>query len=235
MAAHKGSIYLIPLPVTEGANHTLPAEVYTHTAAIQHYFVENIRTARRFLRTLHPAIVIDSLHFSEIDKHAGADTGLLKQWLNEGKKIGVMSEAGCPGVADPGSNLVAIAHAVGAGVVPLTGPNSIILALIASGLNGQCFSFTGYLPVKEPARSKKIRELEALSIAEKQTQIAIETPYRNNQILADLLKNCHPRTRVCVAMNITAPNEYIRTKTVADWKTGIPVLEKLPAVFLFQG
>jgi 16S rRNA (cytidine1402-2'-O)-methyltransferase len=231
----KGSLYLIPLPVSEGANHTLPAEVSQHTATIQHYFVENIRTARRFLRSLHPTLVIDSLHFSEIDKHSGADTGLLKEWLKQGRQIGVMSEAGCPGIADPGANLVAIAHAAGARVVPLTGPSSIILSLMASGLNGQSFAFDGYLPVKEPARSKRIKELEALSIKDKQTQIFIETPYRNNHLMADLLKNCHPRTRICLAIDITAPDESIRTKTAAEWKHDVPHIEKKPVVFLILG
>ncbi len=228
-------MYLIPLPVAEGANHTLPAEVAVNTARIQHYFVENARTARRFLRSLHPTLVIETLHFSEIDKHTGADLNQLRNWIREGKEIGIMSEAGCPGIADPGSNLVAIAHGMGAKVIPLTGPNSIILALMASGLNGQSFAFNGYLPLKEPARGKKIKDLEAHSVNEKQTQIFIETPYRNNQMLADLLKNCSHRTRICLAMNITAPGEQILTKTVAEWKQSVPVLEKYPAVFLMLG
>ncbi len=237
MASSKkvGSLYLIPLPVAEGANHTLPAEVSVHTARIQHYFAENVRTARRFLRSLHAGLVIENLQFSEIDKHTNADTGLLRKWLAEGLEVGVMSEAGCPAIADPGSALVAIAHNMGAKVVPLTGPSSIILSVMASGLNGQSFAFQGYLPLKDPARAKRIRELEARSAAEKQTQLFIETPYRNNAMLADLLKICANRTKICIAMDLTAPGEYIMTRTVAEWKQQIPELGKLPAVFLMLG
>jgi 16S rRNA (cytidine1402-2'-O)-methyltransferase len=146
-----------------------------------------------------------------------------------------MSEAGCPGIADPGAELVAIAQNMGATVIPLVGPNSLILALMASGLNGQSFAFHGYLPVKDPQRSKRIKELEALSVKEKQTQLFIETPYRNDTLLADLLKNCHPNTRLCIAQNITAPDAFIKTKTGADWKKQVPALGKVPAVFLMLG
>jgi len=230
-----GSIVLIPLPVADGANHTLPAEVARYTGEIKHYFVENVRTARRFLRSLHAALVIEELQFSEIDKHSGADSGLLKTWLKEGRQVGIMSEAGCPGIADPGSELVAVAHAMGAKVIPLTGPSSIILSLMASGLNGQSFAFNGYLPVKEPARSKRIKELEARSIAEKQTQIFIETPYRNNQLMADLVKNCQPGTMICVAADITSADESVSTRSVAQWKQKMPEYEKKPTVFLLLG
>ncbi len=230
----KGILVLIPLPIIEGANHTLPPEVHTHTLHIQHYFAENVRTARRFLRSLHATLPLDNIQFSEIDKHTGPDIPLLKKWLNEGKQVGVMSEAGCPAIADPGSNLVAVAHAMAATVVPLTGPSSIILALMASGLSGQNFAFCGYLPVKEPARSKRIKELEAHSAKEKQTQIFIETPYRNNNMLADLLKNCANHTHVCIAANISGPDQYIVTRSVIDWKKEVPVLGKYPVVFLLQ-
>lgn len=229
------TLYLIPIPIADGALHTLSAEITLHTGRITHYFVENVRTARRFLRSLHPALVIDTLHFSEIDKHKGPDTALLRAWLKEGHEVGIMSEAGCPGIADPGAELVAVAQAMGVKVVPLTGPNSIILALMASGLNGQSFAFIGYLPVKEPQRSKRIKELETLSQRERQTQLFIETPYRNNHLLADLLKNCSPKTRICIAQNITATDEHIKTKTVAEWKQAIPSLDKAPAVFLLLG
>ncbi len=235
MSSPKGSLVLVPLPVAEGMLHTLPAEVYTHTATLRHYFVENARTARRFLRSLHKDLVLEQVEMSEIDKHAGPDTTLLRKWLKEGHRIGVMSEAGCPAIADPGSILVAAAHEMGARVQPLTGPSSIILALIASGLNGQSFAFHGYLPVKEPARSKRIKELEAISAREKQTQIFIETPYRNNHLLADLLKACQPSTRICVAQDISGPTEQISTRTAQGWKQNLPQLEKAPAVFLVLG
>lgn len=223
---------MVPLPVAESALHTLPAEIFTHTAALRHYFVENARTARRFLRSLHKDLVLEQVEMSEIDKHTGPDTALLRRWLKEGHSIGVMSEAGCPAIADPGSLLVAAAHDMGAKVQPLTGPSSIILALMASGLNGQSFAFHGYLPVKEPARSKRIKELEAISAREKQTQIFIETPYRNNPLLADLLKVCQPHTRICIAQDISGPAELITTRTAQAWKQNLPQLEKVPAVFL---
>lgn len=227
-----GKVYMIPIPIAEGALNTLAPEIAQCTLELRHYFVENLRTARRFLKSLHPSLVIDNISFSEIDKHNGADLATFKTWLKEGYDIGIMSEAGCPGIADPGAELAAIAQQTGATIVPLTGPNSVILALMASGLNGQSFCFNGYLPVKEPARSQRIKALEQISKKENQTQLFIETPYRNNVILDDLLKNCMPSTRLCIAMNITAENAYIKTKKVGDWKTNKPALEKLPAVFL---
>jgi len=227
-----GTLYLIPIPIANDALQTLPAEISTHTLQIQHYFVENLRTARRFLKALHPSIVIDNLSFSEIDKHAGADINLLKQWLKAGYKVGVLSEAGCPGIADPGAELAKAAHIAGASVVPLTGPNSLILALMASGLNGQKFCFNGYLPVKDLERREAIKTLETISHKENQTQLFIETPYRNDAMLADLLKHCQDNTKLCIAKNITAPDAYIKTKTIADWKKDKPMLGKSPAVFL---
>ena len=230
-----GAVFLIPIPIAEDALSTLSGEITVHTATMTHYFVENIRTARRFLRSLHPKLVIDTIHFSEIDKHVGPDTDLFRKWLSEGHTIGIMSEAGCPGIADPGAELVSIAQHAGAKVTPLVGPNSLILALMSSGLNGQSFCFTGYLPVKDPMRSKRIKELEAISLKENQTQLFIETPYRNGHLLADLLKHCNDRTRICIAQNITAADAFIKTKTVAEWNKHIPVLGKSPAVFLLLG
>ncbi len=230
-----GTLYLIPIPIAEGALQTLSPEIGQYTGKIAHYFVEDLRTARRFLRSLHKELVIDNLHFSEIDKHTGPDKATLRQWLKDGHDVGIMSEAGCPGIADPGADLVAVAQSMGANVIPLVGPNSLILALMASGLNGQSFSFTGYLPVKEPLRSKRIKDLEAISVKENQTQLFIETPYRNDHLLADLLKNCNPKTRVCIARNITTPEAMIKTKTIAEWNKAIPQLGKAPAVFLLLG
>ncbi len=228
----KGTLYLVPITIADNALQTLPAEVYTHTATLQYYFVENVRTARRFLKSLHKELVIDEMHFSEIDKHNGADIALLKKWLNEGKQVGVMSEAGCPGIADPGAELAGIAHSIGTKVVPLTGPSSIILSLMASGLNGQSFAFNGYLPIKDPARTQKLKALEAHSKKENQTQIFIETPYRNNQFLDELLKQGQGNTRLCIAVNISAEDSYIKTKTINEWKQQKPELPKAPAVFL---
>lgn len=231
----KGTAFLVPLPIAEGALHTLPAEVTTITSGLTHYFAENARTARRFIKSLHPQKVIETLSISEIDKHSGPDRQLFKKWLNDGHNVGIMSEAGCPGIADPGAELVHIAHMIGAKVVPLTGPNSLVLALMASGLNGQSFAFNGYLPIKDPQRSKKIKELEARSAKEKQTQLFIETPFRNNNLLDDLLRHCIPYTQICIAQNLTAERAFVVTKTVADFKKDKPILEKLPAVFLMLG
>jgi 16S rRNA (cytidine1402-2'-O)-methyltransferase len=233
--ANTGTLYLIPIPITDGALQTLSQEVSQYTAQLTHYFVENVRTARRFLRSLHPTLVIETLHFSEIDKHTGPDKKLLQDWLKDGHDVGLMSEAGCPGIADPGADLVATAHKAGAKVLPLVGPNSLILALMASGLNGQSFCFTGYLPVKDPMRTKRIKELETLSVKEKQTQLFIETPYRNDHLLADLLKHCNMHTRICIAQNITAADAFIKTRTVAEWRKQVPVMGKTPAVFLMLG
>ena len=228
----KQSVYLVPLPIVEGALHTLSPDVTKQTTGLMHYFAEDLRTGRRFIKSLHPSLVMDTIQFAEIDKHDGPDKQLFEQWLRAGHSVGIMSDAGCPGIADPGADLVAIAHRLGVNVVPLTGPSSILLALMASGLNGQSFAFTGYLPVKEPQRSKRIKELETHSAKENQTQAFIETPYRNNPLLADLLKTCNPRTRICIAQNITADDQYIKTQTAADWKKNIPTLEKQPAIFL---
>lgn len=227
-----GKLFLIPVPIADGALKTLSEEVKQVSATLKHYFVENLRTARRFLKALHPQIVIDELSFSEIDKHNGPDINILKRWLNEGLSVGVMSESGCPGIADPGAELAGVAQKMGATVIPLAGPNSLILALMASGLNGQSFCFNGYLPVKEPARSQKIKLLEQMSKKENQTQLFIETPYRNNNLLDDFLKNCGDNTRLCIAQNVTAPSQFISTRTIAGWKKQKPTLEKLPAVFL---
>ncbi|RYZ51463.1 MAG: SAM-dependent methyltransferase [Sphingobacteriales bacterium] len=229
----QGSVYLIPLPISEGVMHTLSPQIATEVAGISHFIVENVRTARRFLKLLLPSIVIDNLQFSEIDKHKGADLKTFRAWLKAGHKIGVMSEAGCPGIADPGADIIAIAQEQNARISPLTGPSSIILALMASGLNGQSFAFNGYLPVKEPARGQRIKYLENLSKKENQTQIVIETPYRNNHLLDDLLKNCQPKTRLCIALDLSGPVESVRTKTIEVWKQGKPALAKQPAVFLF--
>lgn len=228
----KGTLYLVPVPIAEGALHTLPAEVLTHTKELKHYFTESARTSRRFLRSLHKDLVLEDITFSEIDKHAGPNMNVLRKWLNDGIDVGIMSEAGCPGIADPGSEMAAVAHQVQARIVPLTGPNSLVLALMASGLNGQSFCFNGYLPIKEPARGQKVKELEAISKKENQTQLFIETPYRNNQLLDEFLRLCNDSTKLCIAQNISAPNASIRTKTIGDWKQHKPALEKSPAVFL---
>lgn len=231
----KARLYLIPVPLAEDALHTIPEAVKNTTVSIRHYFVENIRTARRYLKSIDKDVDIDAIHFSEVNNQTVPDLSLLKKWVKEGHAIGVMSEAGCPGVADPGSKLVEAAHRLHAQVTPLTGPSSVLLALMASGFNGQAFRFIGYLPVKEPLRSKTIKELEAIAIKKNETQIFIETPYRNNQLLEGLLKQCEPSTQLCIAAHITAAQEIIRTMRIAEWKKQVPDLHKQPVIFLMMG
>lgn len=225
-------LFLVPVTIADNALHTLSKEVVDTTAHLKYYFVENLRTARRFLKSVHSDLIIDEMFFSEIDKHNGPDIKTLTEWIKAGNDIGIMSESGCPGVADPGSILVAKAQQLNVEVIPLTGPNSMILALMASGLNGQSFAFNGYLPLKDPARSGKLRELEQHSAKENQTQIFIETPYRNNTLLDELLKHCKAGTRLCIAQDITGANAYIKTKTIQEWKQNKPELVKAPTVFL---
>ncbi|HTN16527.1 MAG TPA: SAM-dependent methyltransferase [Chitinophagaceae bacterium] len=228
-----GTLYMIPVPLATEGMHTLSPEVGERCKTLKYFFVENIREARRFLKTIDRDIDIDTLSFSETNRNTELDTTQLKSWLQQGFDVGVLSDAGCPGIADPGAELAAAAHTIGADICPLTGPSSVLLALMASGLNGQSFAFNGYLPVKEPERSKKIKSLELLSSKENQTQIFIETPYRNNAIFQDLLRHCQGKTRLCLAVNITAPNQYIRTKTIAVWAKENISLPKEPAIFLF--
>ena len=229
--AASGTLILIPVPIAEGALQTLAPEAMQWTKRLRHYFVENLRTARRNLRAFHRALPIDEIEFCEIDKHSGPDLRMLERWLLEGHDVGVMSEAGCPGVADPGAELVAVAHRVGARVLPLTGPSSILLALMASGLDGQRFAFHGYLPQKAPERGQRIIALEAQSRKEAQTQIFIETPYRNAAMLEDLLKSCGGETRLCIAQNIGGEGAVIQTKRISEWRNEKPQMQKAPAVF----
>jgi 16S rRNA (cytidine1402-2'-O)-methyltransferase len=226
---------MIPVPLAENAMHTVPAEVSVVCKRIQYFFVENLREARRFLKQIDKEINIDELHFSETNRNATLDLSLFKKWLLEGKEVGVLSDAGCPGIADPGAELAAVAQQMGARVIPLTGPSSILLALMASGLNGQSFAFNGYLPVKEPERAKKIKVLEVLSNKENQTQIFIETPYRNNALLQDLTRHCTAKTLLTVAINIGAADEKIITKNIAQWSASDITLAKQPAIFLILG
>lgn len=229
-----GILYLIPVPLAPEAISTVPEQVREQACGLRYYFVENLRTARRFLKAMDAAVDIDAIHFSEISRNQPADIHLLKKWLESGFEVGVMSEAGCPGVADPGAELVQQAHKLNARVVPFVGPNSMLLALMASGFNGQGYRFAGYLPVKEPERGKAIKELEARSVTQKETQIFMETPYRNMQLLQDLLKHCRAATRLCIAASLTASCEQIISKTILEWTGMHPDLHKKPAVFLLM-
>jgi 16S rRNA (cytidine1402-2'-O)-methyltransferase len=221
------TVYLIPSVLHEQAVQTIPLYIIDAVKQCQVLFVENERTARRYLKSIWKEIVIDDYTWVVIDK----DLTTFKAALKENKNIGIISEAGCPGVADPGQVLAEAAHAAGALVKPLVGPSSILLALMASGMNGQQFQFVGYLPIDAAQRSKAITQLEAESAKKNCTQIFIETPYRNNQLLETLLKTCRTGTRLCIAADITAPSEFIQTKTISQWKSKLPDLHKRPTIF----
>jgi 16S rRNA (cytidine1402-2'-O)-methyltransferase len=226
------SVYLIPTVLAEEQTAPLPAYILDAVKQCQVFFVENERTARRFLKVLWKEMVIDSYQWVNMKEVTPEIAGQFKHYLKEGKNIGIISEAGCPGVADPGQHLVAIAQQQQAVVKPLVGPNSILLALMGSGMNGQCFQFVGYLPIDIAQRTKTIKSLEAESRQKNCTQIFIETPYRNNPLLETLVKTCSPQTSICVAVDLTAPTESIQTKTAQQWKTAMPSLHKRPAIFL---
>lgn len=227
-------VYLIPTTLGETPiDSVLPQQVKEVVLATKHFIVEDIRTARRFISKLKLGIEIDSLTFYELNEHTNLTEvqGMLKPAL-EGFDMGIISEAGVPGVADPGADAVAVAHQLGLKVVPLVGPSSILLSLMASGLNGQNFAFLGYLPIKPNERTKALKNLEARSLKENQTQIFIETPYRNASLLKDLLQVCNPQTRLCIAADITMESEFIVTKKIGDWRKQVPDIHKRPTVFL---
>ncbi len=229
-------LYLIPsLLSTNLWQNVLPSEVKEICLQTDYLIVENIRTARRFLKKLDKNISVDRITFFELNKQTPEATfhEFLVPLL-EGKDMGILSEAGCPGVADPGAEIVKLAHQKGIQVVPLVGPSSILLALMASGLNGQNFAFTGYLPRKSNERVRKIKQLEIKAREQNQTQIFIETPYRNNQMVNDLIKACAPSTLLCIACDLTSKNEFISTRTIKNWKNSLPDLNKRPVVFLLM-
>lgn len=229
------TLYLVPNLLAEGDwQSVLPAQVHSILSTTKYFIVENVRTARRFMKQVNRDINIDECTFYEINKRTNpADLPTFLKPIAEGNDVAVLSEAGCPGVADPGADVVKIAHKKGIKVVPIVGPSSILLALMASGLNGQDFAFRGYLPVKPNERSKAIASLEKRVKNTQQSQIFIETPYRNNQLVADILKTCAPNTHFCIAANVTGEREYILTQSIQDWKKkGTPDLHKQPVIFL---
>lgn len=230
-----GKVYLIPTVLSPDTLHVIPPYVTAAIQKISVFFVEDERTARRYMKALDRSVNIDAMQLLLMNGHNPPDIALAKKTLLSGKDIGVISEAGCPAIADPGHLVVKAAHIIDAPVIPMVGPNSIILALMASGMNGQNFQFVGYLPVKSGERAKGIVELENQAYKKKQTQIFIETPYRNNYILADILKSCKDQTLLCVAADITGADEYIHTKTIKEWKKmTLPELNKKPAIFLLH-
>jgi 16S rRNA (cytidine1402-2'-O)-methyltransferase len=227
----KPVVYLIPSLLAENAQHTLPAEVLEAVKHCKVFFVENERSARRFLKSIWKEIVIDDYPWVTIHKAEKEVRQEFEEYLRKGWNIGIISEAGCPGVADPGQILVKTAHALGARVKPLTGPSSILLALMGAGLNGQKFQFNGYLPIDHHERVQKIRDYEAESSRKNCTQIFIETPYRNMKLLETLARACKPDTLISIAVNLTAPDEMIITRPAKEWKKGIPDIHKKPAIF----
>ncbi|RZK59258.1 MAG: SAM-dependent methyltransferase [Hymenobacter sp.] len=234
-------LYLLPTPLAEGtAPQVLPPQVVAAVAELPYFLVENLRTARRFVKEVAPHRVIETIRFELIDKDstpAQVRAALVPLAQQPGLAAGVLSEAGCPGIADPGAALAQEAHRLGLPVRPLVGPSSILLALMGSGLNGQRFAFHGYLPIEKAGRLAAIKNLEKEAARLQQTQLFIETPYRNDQLLADLLTHLAPTTRLCVAADLTAPTEYLRTLPVAEWRRlpALPGLHKRPAVFALGG
>jgi len=230
----KGVVYMIPTVLAEDGFAAVPAYTLDAIKACAVFFVEEERTARRYLKKIWREMVIDDYQWHVIDKKNPEVKKAMEDALRAGLTVGIMSEAGCPGVADPGQDLVALAQSRGASVKPLVGPSSILLALMANGMNGQHFRFKGYLPIDQLQRNKVIKELEADSAKTGCTQIFIETPYRNNQMLDSLLKICQPATRLCIGVDITSATEKIQTKTVEDWKKDIPELHKKPVIYLIS-
>jgi 16S rRNA (cytidine1402-2'-O)-methyltransferase len=226
------SIFLIPTVLSEGRTDVLPYYILDAIKKCNVFFVENERTARRFLKSLWKEMVIDDYEWYNIKEVTPQIASAFHQKIKEEKTIGIISEAGCPGVADPGQQLVHIAQQMNVDVKPLVGPSSILLALMASGMNGQHFQFVGYLPIEHDERIKSIRSLETESRQKKCTQIFIETPYRNNQFLETIVKTCQPNTQLCIAVDLTGEAEMVKTKTVQQWKKDLPQFHKRPAIFL---
>ncbi len=231
---NKGKLYLIPTTLGEiDPISTIPSSVYQIINEIDTYLVENEKWARQYLKKLGIKKPLQEISLFVLNKHTDiTELSTAMKCLLEGKNMGIISEAGCPGIADPGAEAVKLAHQKNIQVVPLVGPSSILLALMASGFNGQSFAFQGYLPIDRNERNKRIKELEKLVQSQHQTQIFIETPFRNNHLLEDLLKNCSSTTMLCVAMDLTLPDEFIQSQSINDWKMKIPNLHKRPAIFL---
>ena len=228
-----GKIYMIPTTLGDSpVEKVIPVYVLELIRTTKYFIVENVKTSRRYLKKVDPSINIDALTFFTLNKHTKEEDiiSFITPAL-EGINIGIISEAGCPGIADPGSSIVEIAHKKNIAVVPLVGPSSILLALISSGMNGQKFTFHGYLSKDKSERTKEIKKLEARA-GKGETQIFMETPYRNMQLLEDVIKSCNLNQKLCIALNITLENEFIKTKTIKEWKNKIPDLNKQPCIFI---
>ena len=231
-----GRLYRIPTPLGDYPPAlVLAPAVLEVLPQVEVFFVEELRTARRFLSAAGLKGHIDALELHELNEHTAPEEISAMAGLLAGRTCALISEAGLPAVADPGAQLVALAHERGIEVLPQVGPSSLMMALMASGMNGQHFAFEGYLPVKPDQRRARIAELERRSARESQTQIIIETPYRNDALLADLIATCHPETRICIAADITLPTQMILTKRAGEWRKSVPVIGKRPCVFVIQG
>jgi len=228
----KGNLYLIPTVISDNTE-VIPVRVMNTIKELDYFLVENLRTARRYISSLRLGLTIEDLEFEILDKKTpNAEVNRLLSGLLKGKSIGILSESGCPGIADPGAVAVALAHELGVKVIPLVGPSSLTLALMASGFNGQRFAFQGYLPIDKKQLSSTIKKLEGESGKLNQTQIFIEAPYRNNQLLKSLIEHCNPYTKLCVARDITGKEEFIKSTTIREWKSINVDLHKRPTVFL---
>ena len=234
---NSGKLYLIPVPLGDReVEAVIPKGTLDILHTLRFFAVEELRTARRYFRKAGITTPLEQLTLFELNEHTlESDIPALLQPVLEGNDMGLLSEAGAPAVADPGASLVALAHRRYIEVIPLVGPSSLLLALMASGFNGQSFAFSGYLPVKSRERQQRIRQLEKRSVTERQTQLFMETPYRNNALLNDLLTSCAPHTRLCIAADITMPDAYIHTRTIAEWKKTQVDIQKKPCIFLLQG
>ena len=229
----KGKLYLIPTPLGDNpVEEVIPKHVLETACSLRRFVVEQTRTARRFLSRYGLKGHVDELEFHELNEHSTDDEVCSLMSLFDGSDVGLLSEAGLPAVADPGARLVELCHLQGVEVVPLVGPSSLMMALMASGLNGQCFEFCGYIPAKADSRKAALRSLEKQSRAASRSEIIIETPYRNDALFADMLQNLSPDTRICVAADISLPTQYIRTARVAQWRKAPITIGKRPCVFI---
>lgn len=236
MTSQIGKLYLIPTGLGENPPlEVLPISIKKIIETVDDFIVENEKTARRFIKTVCPEKRQPSLKLQLLNKHTQQEElNSFFEACKQGKSMGLLSEAGCPGIADPGADIVKLAHQHHIQVVPLVGPSSIVLALMSSGMNGQSFAFNGYLPIDKNERKSELKRLEKLSFDQNQSQLFIETPYRNNKMLEDLCANLQPHTRVCVACDITLETEYIKTMTIANWKNVKVDLHKRPAIFIIH-
>jgi 16S rRNA (cytidine1402-2'-O)-methyltransferase len=231
-----GKLYLIPTTLGESdPNDVLPLSIKRVIDFINYYIVENEKTARKFIKNIHPEKVQATLQISSLNKHTEkSEYATMIQACLDGNNVGLMSEAGCPGVADPGAVIVKLAHEKGIQVIPMVGPSSILLAIMASGMNGQNFAFNGYIPIDKSEKKATLKALEKLSVEKNQSQLFIETPYRNNKMLEDILQALHPETSLCIAADLTLPSEYIKTMKVAAWKKAVIDLHNRPAIFIIH-